>query len=286
MTVVGKILVFVVLIFSGLVGALLVMDYITRTQWADGYARLKKSYDMADASEKAYKRELEDLKKQTDARYEEAKAAEKKAQDDLRAQVDANKELRNKLDEQARKSTSSDAVVSAGQEEIKRRQTDAEELRKALKAQTDANVNLVKDMNKVREDKVAAEIQLRSMTDRATRLQDQLQEMTKELVRARSSGTAAGGRVAGGKNPPQENVEGLIKNTDPGSGLVTITIGSDAGLAKGQTLEVFRLSPTAKYLGTIRILEVTATQAVGQPTGRMTAPPQAGDRVASYILGS
>jgi hypothetical protein len=113
--------------------------------------------------------------------------------------------------------------------------------------------------------------------------------MTKEIVRMRSGGGAGASRVAGTKNPPPENVEGLIKNTDPSSGLVTLTIGSDAGLSKGHTLEVFRLSSVAhqsKYLGTIRILEVTATQAVGQPTGRMTSPPQAGDRVASHILGS
>jgi hypothetical protein len=88
--------------------------------------------------------------------------------------------------------------------------------------------------------------------------------------------------AASEKNPPAENVEGLIKQVDPKSGLVTITIGSDAGLAKGQTLEVFRLTPAPKYLGTIRILEVTASQAVGQPTDRAAAI-QAGDRVTSHL---
>jgi hypothetical protein len=91
--------------------------------------------------------------------------------------------------------------------------------------------------------------------------------------------------AAAGKNPPAEGVEGLIKQVDPASGLVTITIGSDAGLAKGHTLEVFRLSPTAKYLGTIRIIEVTATRAVGRPQGAMTDALQVGDRVASRVLG-
>jgi hypothetical protein len=89
--------------------------------------------------------------------------------------------------------------------------------------------------------------------------------------------------AASAKNPPAENVEGLIKQIDAKSGLVTITLGSDAGLAKGHTLEVFRLSPAPKYLGTIRIVEVTATQAVGRPTER-TAALQLGDRVASQLL--
>lgn len=87
--------------------------------------------------------------------------------------------------------------------------------------------------------------------------------------------------LPGTRNPPKERINGLIKTADP-SGLVTITVGSDAGLAKGNTLDVYRLKP-AKYLGTIRLIEVTATQAVGQPLGRMTAPPRAGDHVASEI---
>jgi hypothetical protein len=90
------------------------------------------------------------------------------------------------------------------------------------------------------------------------------------------------------KNPPGDQVEGLIKQVDS-SGLVTISIGSDAGLAKGHTLEVFRLSDKpseSKYLGTIRILDVTAKQAVGQPVGRLFATPRSGDRVASRLPGN
>jgi hypothetical protein len=70
---------------------------------------------------------------------------------------------------------------------------------------------------------------------------------------------------------------------------MTITIGSDAGLTKGHTLELFRIntaSPTqSKYLGTIRIVEAEAHQAVAQPLGRLSAPPRPGDHVSSRILG-
>jgi hypothetical protein len=99
-----------------------------------------------------------------------------------------------------------------------------------------------------------------------------------------STGAARGGD----KNPPPENVDGVVKSVDPSGGLVTITIGSDAGLHKGHTLEVFHLDKDpkqSKYLGTIRILEVTAKEAVGQVVGRATAPLQTGDRVASKLLG-
>lgn len=87
-------------------------------------------------------------------------------------------------------------------------------------------------------------------------------------------------------NPPTENVEGVVKSVDASSGLMTITIGSNAGLQKGHTLELFRLDKqpkNSKYLGRIRILEVKPTEAVAQPVGRLSAPPQVGDRVSSRI---
>jgi hypothetical protein len=89
-------------------------------------------------------------------------------------------------------------------------------------------------------------------------------------------------------NPPREHVEGVIRQVDS-SGLVRISIGRDAGLAVGHTLEVFRLAEQpskSKYLGTIRIVETQPDQAVGQPVGRMTETPKVGDRVASRILGN
>jgi hypothetical protein len=65
---------------------------------------------------------------------------------------------------------------------------------------------------------------------------------------------------------PKE-VEGLIKAIDTQSGYVTITPGSDAGLQVGNILHVYRLRPEARYLGTIRIVNLNAQEAVGRPVG-------------------
>jgi hypothetical protein len=109
--------------------------------------------------------------------------------------------------------------------------------------------------------------------------------MTVEQFLRQKPAEKSGNQPAGAKNPPAENVEGRVKAIDA-SGLMTISIGSDAGLAKGHTLELFRLaekSSESRYLGTIRILETQPHQSVAQPVGRLTAPPQLGDRVASRI---
>jgi hypothetical protein len=97
------------------------------------------------------------------------------------------------------------------------------------------------------------------------------------------------GREAKPHNPPAENVEGVIQRVEEPTGLLTISIGSDAGLAKGHTLELFRLvhePGQSKYLGTVRILDVKAKEAVAQAVGRLADKPQVGDRVASRIEGS
>jgi hypothetical protein len=89
-------------------------------------------------------------------------------------------------------------------------------------------------------------------------------------------------------NPPAEQIEGVVKTVNA-AGLVYISIGSDGGVAKGNTLEVYRLDAKApeqsKYRGRIKIIEVTPTEAVGQPIGKMAGPVKVGDQVSSSIIG-
>ncbi len=288
MTAVGKILVIINLLCSLAVGGLVTMVYVARTHWVDEYGKLEKRYQVVQASEQTYRAEVETARKSADAEVAKARAERDLVRADLKKQLEINDGLQKDITALEKKANRSDSVSQAGQMEITKRQADFEKLKEMLKQETDVANKLVLEKNALVDRATAAEIQLKTALDRAGRLENQLQETVKELVRVRSGGGVSSVARVGSKNPPPENIEGLIKNTDPSSGLVTLTIGSDAGLTKGHTLEVFRLSPIpqqSKYLGTIRILEVTATQAVGQPTGRMSAPPQPGDRVASHILG-
>jgi hypothetical protein len=87
------------------------------------------------------------------------------------------------------------------------------------------------------------------------------------------------------KNPPASDlIVGEVKEIDQKSGLVRIsTNGSDKGLAKGHTLEVYRESPKPLYVGTIRILDVAPTRAVGKPFGKMHEAIKIGDKVTSKL---
>jgi hypothetical protein len=88
---------------------------------------------------------------------------------------------------------------------------------------------------------------------------------------------------SGPRNPPPGPIEGTIKEVDASAGLATVSVGSDAGLARGQTLEVYRLNPP-KYVGTLRLIEVRPQEAVGKMEGKH-AEVQASDLVTSKIVG-
>ncbi len=312
MTAVGKILVFFNLVFSLVVGAFAVMDYTARTHWAVKYDELNRQYLASEASRLTYKTEADRLARERDVlnkRLTEDGGAELKVAGagdaemarvstavvkllrDRREQVDRLtrdlEKAKKEANEAERNNLKSAAATLSAQEDVKRRQADNEKLREVLKSEVDRNNQLVRDMNEMRDRAVAAEISARSLKDINQRLEEQLQDLARDLTRIRSTGGpgATGGTgVARRVNPPPDNVEGLIRQVD--RNLVTLTIGSDAGLAKGQTLEVFRYSPTPRYVGRIRIVDVTAHQAVGRADGRMSTPMQVGDTVASSILGN
>jgi hypothetical protein len=83
-------------------------------------------------------------------------------------------------------------------------------------------------------------------------------------------------------NLPPAGLEGTVKAIDAKSGLLTITLGSDAGLRAGHSLEVFRTTPEPTYLGTIKILTVSQAEAVGKMTSSLARDKvQIGDRVTS-----
>jgi hypothetical protein len=80
---------------------------------------------------------------------------------------------------------------------------------------------------------------------------------------------------------PPAPVRGAIEKVDTQDPLlVQISVGSDAGLEKGSTLDAFRLQPEPKFLGRVEIIEVMSTRSVGRAVNRNL---RAGDLVASHL---
>jgi hypothetical protein len=289
MTIVGKILVFVNLVFSIVVGAFAIFSYTARYNYDVQFKELGKNYKTANANAEQFYQEWQKAKSDADSRVAAVEGR-------LKALLEENEGYKTQLAGAAKhladadsRTAQAETTAKAAQVDVARRQADAEKLRETLAVEISRNTTLVRNENVMRDRAVAAEIQTKSLTTRLAALESQLQEEAKELARVKQNvGASSRGTVASGANPPPENVEGLVKTADPTAGLLQLTIGSDSGLAKGHTLELFRLSSIpsqSKYLGRVRILEVSPHEAVAQPLGRLTDKPQAGDHVASRILG-
>jgi hypothetical protein len=171
------------------------------------------------------------------------------------------------------------------QKTVEVRQADNEALRASLALETRKNTDLTLGINSMRDRAVAAEIQARSFKGRNDQLITKLEEMAQTITRLQAQGTrtaATASPSATGRNPPPESVEGLIQRVD--GRLVTLTIGSDAGLQKGHTLYVYGMGDNVGYRGQIRLVEVTPRVAVGEVMGKLSSRIRVGDTAASDIL--
>ena len=87
--------------------------------------------------------------------------------------------------------------------------------------------------------------------------------------------------------PPPAYVKGIIEKVERDSGLVQISIGTDAGVGKDNTLEAYRLRPRPEYLGMIRIIDANQHKAVGRlmrvPSATQQPTLREGDEVASTL---
>ncbi len=289
MTAVGKILVFLNLVFSLVVGGFVVAIYVARAHWVEEYKKLEAQNTVLVASAKTYQSEADKAKQEAAAQLTKKDAELKSVQQDRDVALNTITQLRREKEQLEAKSRQESAQTSAYTVEVGKRQEDVSQLRDTLRKERENNNTLVKKNAELTDKATVAQIEAQAFKEQANRVEKQLQQMAKDVARLRANGGSTTTARMNGKNPPPDNVEGLVKDTDTRSNLMTITIGSDAGLTKGHTLELFRVntaSPSqSRYLGTVRVLEAEHHQAVVQPVGRLSAPPQRGDTVASRILG-
>ena len=289
MTPVGKILVFVNLVFSLFVGAMGLMVFTADTNKNTEIVKVQREREVLKASNTTYQEENKSLQedKASSVKEKEVEIAKLKmeVEDFKRVKGDLDKKYEKKEEELLAK----DRLLMTTLAESSRRQETNSQMSEILKAEVKRNADISKDLEQTRAKEISERISAQTFKSTNERLEVQLREMAKDMERAKTGGTSALAQVnKASKNPPPDNIEGMVKVADA-SGLIKISIGSDAGLTKGHTLEVFRLSAVAtqsKYLGTVRILEVTPNEAVAQPVKPLSDKPIAGDRVASRILGS
>jgi hypothetical protein len=286
MTTMGKILAILNLALSLVVGAFIVKTYVARTNWHDAFRNMETQVNIS-------KKDAESFKDQ----MELARGEKAKVDDQLAKQTAAAAKEKQSLD--SRIAQLSDDLKSARQEigkhvasqkaaggELDRRAKEVEHLNSLVTLRNEELIKQKKQNVDMRQLMVEATINASEERARNERLLQENERLAKDIRQMQLvASTTSLRKDAPKKNPPVDDIEGTVKATDPSNGLVTVSVGSDSGLNKGNTLEVYRLRPEPTYLGPIQIVAVTPNEAVGRPMEpRGRSAIQVGDQVSSNIV--
>jgi hypothetical protein len=280
MTILGRILVVVTFLLSLLAAALIIMVHAASTNWHKQADLYKDALKVAQENAETYKGEIDRVRTDLATKITEVDRQLKevtKERDAARAEAKDYTKRYTTAVEQGKAVDSSRESLTA---ELARRKTEIDQLNGLLAARDKRMLDIEKDKKELRDRAVSAEIAQKAEQERNERLLAQNEQLEKRLA-ASVSGTGRGA-----VQTPPEDVEGLVTEVDKQTGYLRLSIGSDAGLARGQTLQVYRQRPNeARYLGTVRIIEVRPNEAIARPstTSASRTPIEVGDRVASDI---
>jgi len=280
MTLVGKILVIIIMVFALFFLALSTVVFTTATNWRDENAKVKKSKDdlqkkltQAQAEYDAQKNVLQIAVSDREKAVKDATARVK----DLETQ---NNRRQTEIQEQRKN-------VATALEEVRRTQDEAE----ARIAET----------TKLRETLSAVQAQANEFKLRQTELNDQIRILQRELEGAKENNQDLRDKVAilqgalSKAGLPTESatyaklsvppaVEGYIKRVDTKNTRVEISVGSNDGLVVGHELFVYRTDPKPEFIGKIRIRDIDPNQAVGDVINRYQGKKiREDDRVTTQV---
>lgn len=281
MTAFGKILVFLNLVFALLTAGLIGMVYLTRTNWNTNYNQVLARVNVNDSYYKT--RLAEEAARVTDRdAIVTAKVTEINA---LKKSIADNQKSKSQVDDQlagAQRTVDKAAdTVKAVNAELERRKLEVAALNETLKDRDGRIQKVEVKLTETRDEAVNANLNYKALKERFDNMMTQFTEVNNELRQFKAKYTLSQQSV---KVPPSESVRGTVKAVD--GSLVTLSVGTDASVNKDNIMYLYRLSPTAEYLGKVTILSATHQESVGRVelTARRS-PIKVGDEASSKILG-
>jgi hypothetical protein len=292
MTYVGKTLVILNLVAALLVGGFLVFDYATRSNWSHVAENAFQQVTAARSHNSEVEGQAQEVKTQLNAlQTERTKLREdldqfkKKYRKDLKDQQDKTKEAEDNATESAK-------VAKAAKDEARRLRA---EVTKHIKGIEERDATIVKNVDEIRRllgRAVTAENNVHSLQTRLEALVETLEGKEKQIAKLKSgpvtTAKRGGRRARDAKNPPPAYVRGVVTGVNRTHGLVEVSLGSDEGVNKDNTLEVYRLKPKPQYLGTLVVLEAKEHKSIGKllrtSAAARRSPIAKGDEVASDVM--
>ena len=293
MTIIGKILTFLIFVFS-----LLFLGFAIIINNTNKDPRTKMSwYEKTKQLEAAVKNSAEDLKANNEqiAAVLSQNVALGKELAETRARIETERtELNNKVSvaensqaQYAAKLAQNQVTIGVIQADNEKRLKENLELSERIKQAEIVRADLIQKLTTANNGRVAAQIERDTLRGRLDETEKNLLKMERDLeTKNEKQMQNQNAQNAAKPQPPPTDVQGTITKVTPDGTYVELNKGSDHGLAKNQTLEVYRLNPKAEWVARIRIIQVNDHEAVGMvvlPSNRKVTVLK-GDLVGSSIL--
>ncbi len=281
MTVLGKILVFVILVLSLLWTFLTASAFAARTNWQAQAKRYQEEAQKAGQAATAMKALLDQEREQSDDRARVLRADLERAETTV-AQMRSDRDTLYTAYQALQASNQKVAAEQAPLIGQKERLIAEVGIKDDQIRQKDSQLNSLTLSEQAAVVKASEQANAaKAQTDRANRLADQVQQLQEALATAASrGGVTRPGQTTEVRVPAPSGFRASVTSVQRVGGelLVTINQGLDAGLQRHTELTLSRLTGDGQYLGRLLITQVNPKDAIGR-----YIPPQ-GVRLTSEDL--
>jgi predicted RNase H-like nuclease (RuvC/YqgF family) len=275
MTILGKVLVFVVLVLSIVWNALVVNAYVTRTNWqAEAKRSQAKAKEAADSATAV--KNLVDEERSTAAERERSYREDRdrlyvqnaqllKDRDELSGQVNNAFAQQKGLNAQA-------GILQANIDKLQKQvDTLDQQIREANKQLTDLTLQAQRDRvaaGEAQRDAAMQQQRVDRWAQKVQQLTDELAEYKQRYGELQGRGTPKAPSLPVGFRGTVSRTEGSAQDIRAGRDvLVEFTPGLDAGVRQGAVMTVYRRQgASGKYLGTLTVVSANAKDGVGRFT--------------------
>jgi hypothetical protein len=288
MNTLGKILVILNFLFAVIVAFLLAFDVGMRNKWKEAHDSIVQKDKILLDSRDNTGRSLEKILADYKDKLAEIETLKQKNADDEATRKAKEDEFDISIAKITGELKGKDLIVLETQTALKRKTQEIALLNENINSRESSIVKLETDNTNLRITAVQYESMFRAVKIQNETLLAQNMELAQTLAKKDAglvSSDVQAIRNPNEPNPPSVLVNGKIERVD--AELVQLTVGTDHGVQKNQTFDVYRLQPEAKYLGMVRIVDANPHQSVGRliPSGnaQFRTPLRAGDLVTSKL---
>ena len=291
MNTIGKILVVLNFLFAVIVGIVMVMVTSMRTPWKDAYVELEKQGRVVVAQRDAYAKvninlanDIRSVKLERETMALELKDVQESAAAARRADAIKVQEFQNLA--RAAQTGETQALDTT-----KRQADEIKKLNETIGDREKLVVNLEADSKVIRVQAQNFEALARARQLQNEGLLENVRELSQAVAKLEAgvNPNAMNVRDPNAPNPPAVTVNGRVEIVDDKDAtLIQITLGTDHGVNKYHTLDVYRTKPEPKYIGMVRIEEAYQLKSIAKlvTTGGAASRAQIrpDDQVTSKIL--